>query len=100
MAGPFDKFQSPWVDLRQAPVEDRQNEPWPWYPTEKVNPPHTQTAVEKLKLLMALMQGEEIPPVTALSRDAGAKEAGDQLPDEEVLKFILGNDKGNTYGAR
>lgn len=102
--GPFDAYLSPYDKMRQSPdVEDRRDTPWPWYPGVK-DPQQTMTAANELDQLMAVLSGQEIPPVTALSRALGARDIG-PLSKEDVLKYLMENastgpDPATIKGAR
>lgn len=89
----------PWENLRQSPnVEDRREDPWPWLVPNGV-PTMTPSAVENVTSLGAALQGEQLPPITNLSKEMGV---GDMKPiaPEELLKFLLTVDALNAEPKR
>lgn len=89
--GPFDAYLSEYDKMRASQnIEDRTNDPWPWHPASPNIPQQSTTAAHDLDLLLAHLQMNDVPPVTALSRDLGARDIG-PLSKEEVLKYLMGN---------
>lgn len=89
--GPFDAYLSEYDKMRASQnVEDRTGDPWPWYEVGEPVPKQSITARHALDLLIAQLQMDEIPPVTKLSRDAGARDI--EAPSkEEVLQYLMRN---------
>lgn len=88
--GPFDAYLSPYDKMRRSnDVEDRRDTPWPWYPGAK-DPQQSPTDAAALEQVLAILQGQNIPPVTALSRDLGARDIG-PLSKEDVLQYLMTN---------
>lgn len=99
LAGPFDKYLNEWDKMRRrTDLEDRTNEPYPWWAPEGrgEQPEFTPTPMEHLERILDRVgpAPENIPAPTRLSIDAGAKDIG-PLPKEEVLKWLIGNEMHN-----
>lgn len=95
--GPFDKYLSPWDKIRQSSnVEDRRDDPWPWHKisTTEQQFRSTPTVPELIGLIQKDIDKENIPPVTSLSRDAGARDVS-PITSEELLRFLLQVDSHN-----
>lgn len=92
MAGPFDRYQSPWFSLRESQnIDDRRDDPWPWHTISNASreednlTPTRETIVDRIN---GIVLPEDIPPVTRLSRDAGASDV-EPISKEELLKFLI-----------
>ena len=93
--GPFDKYLSPWDLMRpNTNIENRENDfPWVALNREVQPEPGSYTTQAMIDWITAL-RPPEIPPMTALSRDAGARDIG-PLSKEDVLKFLIDVDSHN-----
>lgn len=93
--GPFDKYLSPWDKIRRSDnVDDRRDDPWPWHKIEgKEGSPTHEQYIENI--VAAIKKGDPyIPAMTALSRDAGARDIS-PIPAEELIKFLINIDQMN-----
>jgi hypothetical protein len=96
--GPFDRFLSPFARMRRAEnVEDRREEEFPWHKlaTTKQENNMTPTAKTVIDRINGIVIPEDIPAVTSLSRDLGARDIG-PIPKEELLKFIIDIENMNS----
>lgn len=89
--GPFDAYLSEYDKMRASQnVEDRTGDPWPWHAVTQAEPKQSITDKHALDLLIANLRMSEIPPVTRLSRDLGARDV--EAPSkEEVLRYLMHN---------
>ena len=98
--GPFDKYLSPFARMRPSNnVEDRREEAFPWHSLgARTNQENNMTPTGKTVMdrINGIVTPEDIPPVTKMSRDLGARDVG-PISKEELLKFITSIEMMNPY---
>ena len=98
----FNERFGPWFGVRERQdIADRRAEPWPWHSlsTNEQMFKSTPTMNELSAGILPQLKGQDIPPVTGLSRDAGARDIG-PIATEELIKFLIDVDSHNPEPDR